>query len=254
MFSVRQYLLVTHCEGWRFISIPISQSTKILLNIFSEHRSPGWNFLCLLVSSVAVKKSKAICDPSYAICFYFFPLWKQGLEISQWSLSAYFQPFAKCLVGLFNLETLGPGTFSSIIFLRFPNLFFSVLFPLNSSYSDVYPPWTVNTFFPLFTCFTSFFLKFFFFFFLMWTIFFKSLLNLLQYCFCFMFWFFGCQACGIFTPQPGTEPAPPALEGEVFTTGRPGKSRVSPLLILLFLEKFLYFIFEFHYHLYPVVQ
>ena len=28
----------------------------------------------------------------------------------------------------------------------------------------------------------------------------KYLLNLLQYCFCFMFSFFGCDVCGIFTP------------------------------------------------------
>ena len=34
---------------------------------------------------------------------------------------------------------------------------------------------------------------------LMWTIF-KSLLNLLQYCFCIMFWFFGRKACGILAP------------------------------------------------------
>ena len=36
----------------------------------------------------------------------------------------------------------------------------------------------------------------------MWTIF-KVLLNLIQYCFCFMFLFFGCVACGILAPQPG---------------------------------------------------
>ena len=41
----------------------------------------------------------------------------------------------------------------------------------------------------------------------------KSLLNLLQYFFCFMFWFFGYEACGIFTPQPRIEPAPPTLGG-----------------------------------------
>ena len=52
----------------------------------------------------------------------------------------------------------------------------------------------------------------------------KFLLNLSQYCFCFMFWFFGHEACGILTPQPGIEPAPPALEGKVLTTGPPGKS------------------------------
>ena len=33
----------------------------------------------------------------------------------------------------------------------------------------------------------------------------KSLLNLLQYHFCFMFWFFGCEMHGILAPQPGTE-------------------------------------------------
>ena len=52
----------------------------------------------------------------------------------------------------------------------------------------------------------------------------KSLLNMLQYCFCFMFWFFGPEACGILAPQPGIELVPPALEGEVLTTGPPGKS------------------------------
>ena len=39
-----------------------------------------------------------------------------------------------------------------------------------------------------------------------------------------MFWFFGREACGILAPRPGIEPAPPALEGEVPTTGPPGKS------------------------------
>ena len=33
----------------------------------------------------------------------------------------------------------------------------------------------------------------------------KSLLNLLQYCFCFMFWFFGHNTCGILAPWPGIE-------------------------------------------------
>ena len=53
----------------------------------------------------------------------------------------------------------------------------------------------------------------------------KSVLNLLQYCFCFSF--FGCKACGILTPQPGIEPAPPSLKGKVLTTGEPEES---PLL------------------------
>ena len=38
-----------------------------------------------------------------------------------------------------------------------------------------------------------------------------------------MFWFFGQEACGILAPQPGIEPAPPALEGIVLTTGLLGK-------------------------------
>ena len=42
--------------------------------------------------------------------------------------------------------------------------------------------------------------------------------HLLQYCFCFMFWFFGHEACGILVPRPGIEPAPSASEGEVLTT------------------------------------
>ena len=58
----------------------------------------------------------------------------------------------------------------------------------------------------------------------MWGIFLKSLLNLLQYCFCFMFWFYGQEACGILAAQPGTEPLPSALESKVLTTGPPGKS------------------------------
>ena len=56
------------------------------------------------------------------------------------------------------------------------------------------------------------------------TIFLKSLLNLLQYLFCFMFWFFGHEACGILALWPGIEPVPWALEDEVLTTGLPGKS------------------------------
>ena len=51
----------------------------------------------------------------------------------------------------------------------------------------------------------------------------KSLLSLLQHCFCLMFWLFGHKAYGILAPWPGIEPAPPALEGEILTTGLPGK-------------------------------
>ena len=52
----------------------------------------------------------------------------------------------------------------------------------------------------------------------------KSLLNLLQYCFCFTLWVFGEEACRVLASQSGTEPSPFALEGEVLTTGPSGKS------------------------------
>ena len=51
----------------------------------------------------------------------------------------------------------------------------------------------------------------------------------------FCFRFFDREACGILAPQPGIEPAPPALEGEVSTTGPPGKS---PLYANIFLKIF----------------
>ena len=48
-----------------------------------------------------------------------------------------------------------------------------------------------------------------------------------------MFWFFGHEVCGILAPRPGIEPAPPSLEGEVLTTGLPGKSRFLYLDLIL---------------------
>ena len=39
-----------------------------------------------------------------------------------------------------------------------------------------------------------------------------------------MFWFFSHEACGILAPTPVVEPIPPAVKGEVLTTGPPGKS------------------------------
>ena len=67
-----------------------------------------------------------------------------------------------------------------------------------------------------------FFLRFFFF----WCgLFLKSLLTFFyNIASVFMFWFICCEACGISSPQPGIEPAPPAFEGKVLTTGLPGKS------------------------------
>ena len=49
------------------------------------------------------------------------------------------------------------------------------------------------------------------FFFLWWGPFLKPLLNLLQYCFCFMFWLLGREACRILVPSPGIEPASPCM-------------------------------------------
>ena len=53
----------------------------------------------------------------------------------------------------------------------------------------------------------------------------KSLLSVLQYSLCFMFWFSGHESYGILAQQPGVEPEPPALEGKVLSTGQPGKSQ-----------------------------
>ena len=58
----------------------------------------------------------------------------------------------------------------------------------------------------------------------MWPILFKSLLNLLQYCCCFMFWCSTQKACGILAVWQGLEPSSTALEGEVLTSGPPGTS------------------------------
>ena len=56
-----------------------------------------------------------------------------------------------------------------------------------------------------------------------------------------MFWFFGPKARGILAPLPGIDPVPPALEGDVLTTGPPGKS----LDYLFFFNS--YFIYLFIY-------
>ena len=52
----------------------------------------------------------------------------------------------------------------------------------------------------------------------------ESLLSLLHYCFCFYVLLSWPRGIRDFSPQPGTEPVPPALEGEVLTTGPPEKS------------------------------
>ena len=55
-----------------------------------------------------------------------------------------------------------------------------------------------------------------------------------------MFWFFGHEACGILAPGPGIKPPLFVLEGEVLTTGPPGKS-----LGYMALDKLLH-IYELH--------
>ena len=58
----------------------------------------------------------------------------------------------------------------------------------------------------------------------MWTIF-KVFIGFVIILLLLCFGFFGPEACGILVPRPGMEPASPALEGEVLTTGQPGKSQ-----------------------------
>ena len=69
-------------------------------------------------------------------------------------------------------------------------------------------------------------------FFFMWTTL-KSVLNLLKYCFCFMFWFFAHKTCWILSPQPEIKPAFPALEAEVPNIELPVK-----FLFLLLMDNF----------------
>ena len=60
----------------------------------------------------------------------------------------------------------------------------------------------------------------------------KPLLNLLQYRFCLLFWFIGHKAGVILALWPGIEVTPPALEGEVLTTGLPETSLPTQLMSL----------------------
>ena len=39
----------------------------------------------------------------------------------------------------------------------------------------------------------------------------QTMLHLWPHCFCFLFWFFGHEACGILVPRPGIEPACPCV-------------------------------------------
>ena len=63
----------------------------------------------------------------------------------------------------------------------------------------------------------------------MWTIF--KVLNWLQHCFCFMFWFLGHEVCEILAPQSGIEPTPITLEGEVSPLEHQGSPYIFPQLV-----------------------
>ena len=70
----------------------------------------------------------------------------------------------------------------------------------------------------------------------MWTVFLSLYWVCYKYCFCFSFWFFGLEACGILSPWPRIQPAPSALEGEVlhhWTTREVPQSWIQNLWILL---------------------
>ena len=58
---------------------------------------------------------------------------------------------------------------------------------------------------------------------------------MLQYCFCFLFCFFGREPCGILAPWPGIKPAPSSLEGDVWNTRAPGKFQMSFFTYYFFL-------------------
>ena len=62
-----------------------------------------------------------------------------------------------------------------------------------------------------------------------------------------IFWH-GCEACEILAPRPGIEPATPALEGEVLTTGLPGNSLSSHIFNHVCFCLLLYFIILFSPH------
>ena len=68
----------------------------------------------------------------------------------------------------------------------------------------------------------------------MWTIFkvfIEFIKTLLVFC---VFGFVAPMHMGILAPRRGTEPPPPALEGEVLTTGPPGKSQTLSLFTSIY--------------------
>ena len=76
----------------------------------------------------------------------------------------------------------------------------------------------------------------------------KYLLNLLQHCFCFMFWFFDCEACGIFSSPTRDWTHTPALKGDALTTGMPGKSLILLMYFWIWFANILLRFFFFCHH------
>ena len=66
----------------------------------------------------------------------------------------------------------------------------------------------------------------------MWTIF-KVFIGFVTILLLLCFGFFHHKACEILALQPRFKPSPPALEGEVLTTGLPGKSLDAPSCLLI---------------------
>ena len=64
--------------------------------------------------------------------------------------------------------------------------------------------------------------------------FWKVFIEFITILFLFVFCFFGHESCEILAPRPGIEHAPPAFEGEVLTTGLPGKPLDSFVFVCLY--------------------
>ena len=64
----------------------------------------------------------------------------------------------------------------------------------------------------------------------MWTVF-KVFIEFVTILLLFYVLAFGYEACGVLVSQAGLEPTPPALEGQVLTTGLPAKSPRKPLCL-----------------------
>ena len=99
---------------------------------------------------------------------------------------------------------------------------------------------------------TSYFIIFFkiFFMWIVFKVFIEFVTVLLWF---YVLFFFSCKSCGILAPQPGIEPTPPALEGEVLISGPPGRSLEWPHILKLNRESLLLFIKDCDYCIGPLM-